>query len=118
MSISVVIQYKPGLSYNIRKYYTPLDCLPSTSFVNFNIIRYPEVLLNNAEAKFELNGSISDGDLNATINVIRNRASNNTPSRLPLLSNAFISSNGLDMRTEIRRERTVAGRQLKPFYLQ
>jgi hypothetical protein len=107
MSISGVIQYKPGLSYNIRKYYTPLDWLPSTSFVNFNIIRYSEVLLNNAEAKFELNGSVSDADLNATINVIRNRASNNTPSRLPLLSNAFISSNGLDMRTEIRRERSV-----------
>jgi hypothetical protein len=70
--------------------------------VQKNIIRYAEVLLILAEAKFELNESISDADLNSTINVIRTRA-----GLSPKLSNAFVSSNGLSMREEIRRERTV-----------
>ena len=66
------------------------------------LIRYAEVLLNYAEAKFELDGSISDDDLNKTINLLRDRV--NMPVHL---TNSFVSANGLDMRTEIRRERTV-----------
>lgn len=107
MSIAGVIPYKPAQVYNVRKYFTPLDWTASRSFVNFNIIRYAEVLLNNIEAKFELNGAVTDADLNGTINLIRNRATANNPSRLPLLTNAFITSSGLDMRTEIRRERRI-----------
>ena len=66
-----------------------------------HIIRYAEVLLSFAEATFEKNGSISDADLNKSINVIRNRV-----GMIPL-SNAFVTSNGLDMKQEIRRERTI-----------
>lgn len=66
-----------------------------------HLIRYAEVLLNYAEATFEKNGSISDIELNSTINVIRDRAG------MPHLSNAFAAAHSLDMRTELRRERTV-----------
>jgi hypothetical protein len=67
-----------------------------------HLIRYAEVLLIYAEATFEKNGSISDDDLNKTVNLLRQRAGLTTP-----LTNAFVQSNGLDMREEIRRERTV-----------
>lgn len=70
--------------------------------VQRNIIRYAEVLLILAEAKFELDGSISDADLNSTINALRTRAGLTVK-----LTNAFVTANGLSMREEIRRERTV-----------
>ncbi|MBX2922249.1 MAG: RagB/SusD family nutrient uptake outer membrane protein [Chitinophagaceae bacterium] len=66
-----------------------------------HLIRYAEVLLIYAEAVFEKNESISDADLNLSINVIRDRAG------MPYLTNAFAATHGLDMRTEIRRERTI-----------
>ncbi|TSD63839.1 RagB/SusD family nutrient uptake outer membrane protein [Inquilinus sp. KBS0705] len=66
-----------------------------------HLIRYAEVLLIKAEALFEKNNAISDGDLNTTINVIRNRVG------MPPISNAFVSGNSLDMRSEIRRERSI-----------
>ncbi len=66
------------------------------------LIRYAEVLLSFAEAKFELNGSISDADLDKTINALRDRVGFGVD-----LTNAFVSANNLDMREEIRRERTV-----------
>ncbi len=66
------------------------------------LIRYAEVLLILAEAKFELNGSISDADLNLTVNALRTRV-----GFVPKLTNAFVTTNNLSMREEIRRERTV-----------
>jgi hypothetical protein len=59
------------------------------------------VLLVLAEALFERDGAISDGDLNTTINELRDRAG------MPFLTNAFVTTNGLSMLAEIRRERTV-----------
>ncbi len=106
-SISGTYIWTGSTSYRIRKYFVFSDWAQQTSFVNFNVIRYAEVLLNNIEAKFELNGAVTDNDLNATINALRNRASNNNPSKLPLLSNAFVTANGMDMRTELRRERRI-----------
>ncbi len=70
---------------------------------DFPVIRYAEVLLNYAEAVYERNGSISDVDLNRSLNLVRNRVN----KTMPRLSNAFVSANGLDMRTEIRRERNI-----------
>src|SRR5256885_16113045 len=67
----------------------------------FKDFRYGEVLLILAEAPYELEGVISDADLNRTINLLRARVG------MPALNNAFVTSNGLDMLTEIRRERTV-----------
>ncbi len=69
--------------------------------MDFPVIRYAEVILINAEALYERNGSITDAQLDLTINNLRARA------EVAKLSNAFVSSNGLDMRTEIRRERTI-----------
>jgi hypothetical protein len=66
------------------------------------LIRYAEVLLTLAEAKYELNDAISDADLELTITRLRTRVGFNVK-----LSNAFVSSNNLNMREEIRRERTV-----------
>ena len=66
------------------------------------LIRYAEVLLIYAEAKYELNGSISDADLNLSINLLRTRV-----AFTPKLTNAFVTTNNLNMRDEIRRERTV-----------
>ncbi|MGV8096701.1 MAG: RagB/SusD family nutrient uptake outer membrane protein [Mangrovibacterium sp.] len=66
-----------------------------------HLIRYAEVLLIYAEALFEKNGSVSDADLDKSINLLRDRVG------MPHLSNSFVAANSLDMREEIRRERTV-----------
>jgi starch-binding outer membrane protein, SusD/RagB family len=66
-----------------------------------HLIRYAEVLLIYAEAVFEKSESISDADLNLSINLIRARAG------MPHLTNAFVTDNNLDMRNELRRERTI-----------
>lgn len=70
------------------------------------LMRYAEVLLNYAEATYELNNSISDADLNISINALRDRFIGD-PNKLPALTNAFTIQNLLDMREEIRRERRV-----------
>jgi starch-binding outer membrane protein, SusD/RagB family len=66
-----------------------------------HLIRYAEVLLTYAEAVFEKNGTITDADLDRSINLLRDRTG------MPHLTLAFAASNNLDMRTEIRRERTI-----------
>lgn len=65
------------------------------------VIRYAEVLLIYAEALYEKNGSISDTDLNLSINELRKRGG------VDPLTNQLVSDNGLNMLEEIRRERTV-----------
>jgi hypothetical protein len=87
--------------YRSCKYYIAADWTINVSYIDNIIIRYAEVLLNNLEARFELNGSVTDDELNTTLNLIRTRA------KMPALTNNFVSSNGLDMRTEIRRERRI-----------
>jgi len=69
---------------------------------DLHIIRYAEVLLILAEATYEKNDAISDDILDKTINLLRKRAGLEVS-----LTNAFVSTNGLNMREEIRRERTV-----------
>ena len=70
---------------------------------DFKEFRYGEVLLTLAEALFERDGAISDGDLNRTIGALRRRVGMPDSSA----TNGFVNSNGLNMLTEIRRERTV-----------
>lgn len=106
-SVGGLIQYIPGTTYRSRKYWIVSDWTANVSYVNFNILRFAEVLLNYAEATYEMDGAISDADLNLTINALRNRATGSDVSKLPLLTNAFVSANGLDLQTEIRRERSV-----------
>ncbi|WP_276500654.1 RagB/SusD family nutrient uptake outer membrane protein [Terrimonas pollutisoli] len=103
------VTYGNTYYYQQQKYWSgPDDFFNSGNvFLDFIIIRYGEVLLNYAEALYELNESITDDDLNATINLLRKRATNNNTALLPLLTNEFVTTNGLDMREEIRRERTI-----------
>jgi hypothetical protein len=68
---------------------------------DFPVFRLAEMYLIYAEAVFEKAGSISDADLDKSINKLRFRVG------MPNLTNAFVSANGLDMRNEIRRERTI-----------
>jgi hypothetical protein len=86
-----------------RCYANITDWTNQRSYIDLPITRYAEVLLIFAEATYELNGSISDADLNLSINLLRKRASVN----MPILTNAFVATNGLNMREEIRRERRV-----------
>lgn len=88
--------------YMIRKFLDEtIDATQFKGAYDFKEFRYAEVLLVLAEALFEKNGSISDADLDRTINVIRKRVN------MPALTNALVTTNGLDMLTEIRRERTI-----------
>ncbi|MES2419118.1 MAG: RagB/SusD family nutrient uptake outer membrane protein [Bacteroidota bacterium] len=90
-------------AYAGKKGFDPADwAINNNATVQRIIIRYAEVLLILAEAKFELTESISDADLDLTINALRTRAGFTAK-----LSNAFVTTNGLSMREEIRRERTV-----------
>jgi hypothetical protein len=66
-----------------------------------HILRYAEVLLINAEALYERNGSITDAQLDASVNLLRTRAA------IADLSNSMVPTNGLDILSEIRRERNV-----------
>jgi hypothetical protein len=86
-----------------KKGFSKIDqTISGASTLDRILIRYAEVLLTYAEAKFELNGTISDADLNLTVNALRTRA-----GFTPKLTNAFVTANGLSMQEEIRRERTV-----------
>lgn len=73
----------------------------NTESANWSIIRLAEVYLTYAEALYELNGTITDAELDASINKLRVRAG------VARLTNALASANGLDMKQEIRRERAV-----------
>lgn len=71
-------------------------------FTDKIIIRYAECLISYAEALYERHGAITDAQLDATVNRLRERAGFDKK-----LTNGFVSANGLNMRDEIRRERTV-----------
>ncbi len=86
--------------FTFRKYANVNDWV-NISTIDRSLLRYDEVLLTYAEAKFELDGAISDADLELSINRLRNRA------KVAKLNNAFVTTNGLSMRDEIRRERRV-----------
>lgn len=87
--------------FGIRKWVRNDGLTDQPSTLDFPLLRYAEVLLTYAEAKFELEGSISDEDLNLSVNLLRKRAG------MPDMTNSFITGNALDMRTELRRERSV-----------
>ena len=93
-----------GTGYFPHKWCCERDGVPTgMEAYDYPIIRYAEVLLNYAEAVFERDDKISDQDLAISLNLTRKRVNPNMPD----LTNAFVSANNLDMRTEIRRERTV-----------
>lgn len=75
--------------------------IDNTESANWPIIRLAEVYLTYAEALYELNGSITDAQLNASINKLRERAG------VAYLTNTLVTEHDLDMKEEIRRERTI-----------
>jgi hypothetical protein len=72
----------------------------SKDFTDKIIIRWGEMLISYAEALYERNGSITDAQLDETVNALRARVGFNAK-----LTNSFVTTNGLNMRDEIRRER-------------
>ncbi len=73
-----------------------------SSAIDYPRFRYAEALLTFAEASYELTGSITDADLDKSINLLRKRAG------IAPLTNAFIMAHPeLTMLGEIRRERRV-----------
>lgn len=99
--------YVPGLrtygavGYTGRKYVGEEQRTEYQCAFDYLHIRLPEMLLTNAEATYELNNSISDAQLDNTINVIRQRA------HIAPLTNALVNTYGLSMLEEIRRERAI-----------
>ncbi|OYD47160.1 RagB/SusD family nutrient uptake outer membrane protein [Sphingobacterium cellulitidis] len=106
-------QHRSG--YGIRKYANKEFWNLQSSFIDKPVLRYAEVLLIYAEATYELNESITDADLDLTINLLRSRlpqinigtAEQPNFVDMPKLSNQFVNTNTLNMREEIRRERLV-----------
>lgn len=88
--------------YMLRKFLGEnLDAAQFRGDYDLKDFRFGETLLILAEALYEKNGSISDDELDKTINRLRARVN------MPKLTNNFVTVNGLDMLDEIRRERTV-----------
>ena len=87
--------------YTNQKWVSERNVPDTKESEDYPVIRYAEVLLNYAEAVYERNGAIGDADLDKSLNLVRQRVNRN----MPKLSNTFASQNGLDLRTEIRRER-------------
>lgn len=92
-----------GSGYQNKKWGTEREVIDYYEGYDFPIIRYAEVLLNYAEAVYERDDAISDSDLDFSLNLVRLRVN----PEMPKLSNALVNSNGLNMRNEIRRERTI-----------
>lgn len=99
----LVANVRSGSGYQCQKWGTERKLEDYYESYDFPVIRYAEVLLTYAEAVYELNGSISDSDLDYSLNLVRQRINPD----MPKLSNSLVTSNGLSMREEIRRERTV-----------
>ena len=89
--------------YATYKWATERQVADASEGYDFPVIRLAEVYLNYAEAIYELNGSITNEQLDASLNLVRKRSN---PDMVKL-SNELVNANGLDMLEEIRAERTV-----------
>lgn len=92
-----------GYGYSLKKGFLISEWeTNSRETIDKMLIRYAEVLISYAEALYEYNGSITDAQLDLTVNALRNRVGFNAK-----LTNTFAASNNLNMLDEIRRERDV-----------
>lgn len=99
-----------GSGYYNQKWGTERNVADTYEGYDYPVIRYAEVLLNYAEAIYEMyesegdmeNQAITDA-LNISLNLVRKRVNPDMKS----LTVAFAKDNNLDMRKEIRRERTI-----------
>ena len=109
----LVIPYQPVSGYTIFKGTVPSIVAKAISYYDDLILRYEEALLNYAEAKAIL-GTISQSDIDRTVNVIRGRV-NMVPMNLSEINSwsvNYSSKDGFDpsasnVVNEIRRERRV-----------
>lgn len=99
----MVADRRVNSGYANYKWATEREVADEHEGYDYPIIRYAEVLLNYAEALYELNGTITDAQLDASLNLVRKRSNPD----MTALSNDLVTGNGLDMREEIRAERTV-----------
>lgn len=97
--VAVLNFQKTGFTF--RKFSNIDDWNTQASSIDRPILRYAEVLLAYAEAKYELDNAITDADLDFSINLLRTRA------KIVKLTNAFVNANSLNMGDELRRERRV-----------
>ncbi|SHO61872.1 RagB/SusD family nutrient uptake outer membrane protein [Algoriphagus zhangzhouensis] len=100
--------------HQIKGYKNTVDNIDVAS-VDFAVYRYAEVLLTLAEAKAELN-TLSQSDLDATINVLRTRAgmpaltmaeANANPDQFLVDKYSQVSGSNQGVLLEIRRERRI-----------
>ncbi|HEY0770307.1 MAG TPA: RagB/SusD family nutrient uptake outer membrane protein, partial [Sphingobacteriaceae bacterium] len=90
-----------GTGYYFTKYVEVSVVGAVTKDANdIHLIRLAEVLLTYAEARFE-QGKLTQADIDLTINKLRDRVG------MKRMTISEITAAGLDMRTEIRRERRV-----------
>ncbi|WP_270089461.1 RagB/SusD family nutrient uptake outer membrane protein [Sphingobacterium sp. SYP-B4668] len=87
--------------YYYKKYAEP-TAIPNYNRDDNDIhhIRFAEVLLTYAEARFE-QGKLTQADLDISINLLRNRVG------MKPMDLGFLAQHGMDTRTEIRRERRI-----------
>lgn len=92
-----------GYGYAIKKGWVKSEwSLGGKGTIDKALIRYADVLLSYAEALYEYNGSITDDQLEETVNKVRKRVNFDVK-----LTNDFVTDNNLNMLDEIRRERMV-----------
>ena len=100
--------YKPfdpqrPLGYQLKKAFAGDRWGAGKDYTDRIIIRWGEMLVAYAEALCELNnGVVTNAQLDETVNKLRSRVGFNAR-----LTNEFVAANGLNLRDEIRRERTV-----------
>lgn len=99
-TINAAVQQWDGPGFYVSKFSTERKMNATSSGFDVPIIRLAEVYLIYAEAKCELgNGSISDADLNLSINLLRDRV------HMPHLTAGNVPE-GSSLLNEIRKERT------------
>lgn len=87
--------------YYFTKYVEPSTVAAVSKDENdIHLIRFAEVLLTYAEAKLE-RGTLTQADINITINKLRDRV-----GMKPMIITE-LTANGMDLQTEVRRERRV-----------
>lgn len=91
----------PYWNRKFRSYNYPNYRQATQESSDFSIIRLAEVYLTYAEALYELNGAITDAQLNESLNKVRGRAG------VAPLTNLLATTYSLNILEEIRRERTV-----------
>jgi len=94
-------RHAPGYKYK-KQHVGEFGTVGNSDNSDHILIRWGEMLISYAEAVYERNGSITDAQLDETVNALRARAGFGAK-----LTNSFATTHGLNMLEEIRRERTV-----------